>query len=109
MAEVNAERFWMGKAAKVVRRINVAWWLDRLNRLLVPVAVAVAGAILVIRERMESPPGMTEGLLAFGLGILLLAILSWFRARRHFLLAGDGIVRLDDQLGMRNRLVSAMN
>lgn len=104
---VGDERYWNSRAAAVARRVNAGWWLDWLNRLLVVGLVVFAVAILVLRTNRSPLLSGNVPLLVLGVLIGVLGLAAWAVSRKRFIDRGDGLVRLDDRLGLRNRLVTA--
>ena len=101
------ERMWRHRASALAVRLNLAWWTERFNQLLLTVLPLLAVAILAgrtWREQWISPAGIlltVAGLLALG------ALAAWLLARKRFVTGEVGLVRLDERLGLHNRLVSA--
>lgn len=107
MTPTAQERFWTRRAASLARRVNLGWWLDRFNGLLVVSLVVFALAILAARSYGSTLA--TGPILAGALGVVvtLLALVAWLISRRHYIGLEEGLVRLDDRLLLHNRLSSA--
>lgn len=107
MNQAVLERMWQRRASALATRLNLAWWMERFNQLLLTGLPVLAVAILAVRTWREpwiSPAGILvalAGLLAIG------AFTAWLLARKRFVTGEDGLVRLDERLGLHNRLVSA--
>jgi len=101
------ERFWTRRAASLARRVNLGWWLDRFNALVVVSLVVFALVILAARTYAASL--LTLPVVAGSLGgiVLLLALVAWLLSRRRFIGLEEGLVRLDDRLQLHNRLTTA--
>lgn len=107
MSQGELERFWVRRAARLARRCNTAWWLERFNLLALVGLLVFAAALLLARTwRAEwlFPPAVVAAL--FGL-LALFALAARFLGRPRFVDAGAGLARLDDRLGLHGRLVSA--
>lgn len=97
---------WRQQARKVARKINLAWWLDRLA---VPLVVtALIGSCLILLARRELPqfPWLETSIV----GVLLLAgmaLLAWWLARKQFESADDAMTRMEATMKMRNALSAA--
>ena len=96
---VGGERYWKNRAGAVARRVNLGWWLDRFNRLLVVGLVLFAISILILRS--YGSPLMGGHLPEIALAALVgaLVIVALLVSRRKFIDRGEGLVRLDDRLG----------
>ncbi len=107
MTQATLERLWKRRAASLARRINLGWWLERFNTLLLGGLLLFAILLLVGRTwRAEwLSPAWVGGALASLLALLGGA--AWWLGRRQFVGAEAGLVRLDDRLSLNNRLVSA--
>lgn len=102
-----AERYWRRRASAVARRVNAGWWVERLNLLLVIAFTGFAAVLLLLRS-LEHP--WVEGWQPFAVlgGLVLLAgLAAWWWSRSRYIGAEQGFVRLDDRLGLHNRLSSA--
>ena len=107
MDQVVLERHWNRRAAALARRLNLGWWLERFNQLVLVGLVLFAVALLAGRTwRADWMTPGTVGLVLGGL-LLVLAAVAWLLGRRRFVDAGKGLVRLDEKLRLHNRLVSA--
>ncbi|MCB1077990.1 MAG: hypothetical protein KDM64_09205, partial [Verrucomicrobiae bacterium] len=102
-----AAQTWRSLARRIVRKVNVGWWLQRLSPLLILGSLIIAAAILILRS--QAHPYLGSPWLPAGGGAALLAIVlgSWLLARRQFLKEKDGLVRLEDRLRLRNALTTA--
>jgi hypothetical protein len=101
------ERFWTRRASSLARRVNLGWWLDRFNGLVVVSLVVFAVAVLVVRSYRGA--FLSLPLVAAMLGgiVLALAFIAWLLSRRRFIGLEEGLVRLDDRLHLHNRLSAA--
>jgi len=101
------ERFWTRRAASLARRVNLGWWLDRFNALVVVSLVVFALVILAARTYAASL--LTLPVVAGSLGgiVLVLALVAWILSRRRYIGLEEGLVRLDDRLQLHNRLTTA--
>lgn len=107
MNQAVLERMWQRRAAALATRLNLAWWMERFNQLLLTGLPVLAVAILAIRTWREAWIS-SAGILATLAGLLAIgAFTAWLLARERFVTGGDGLVRLDERLGLHNRLVSA--
>jgi len=98
------ETFWRRKARATARRINLARWLEPV----VPAAAGlgvVTGCLLLVGRRNGWE--LTPLLAGAGLVLLVIAWMGWRRMRRHPFGPGEGLVRLEATLGLKNRLSSA--
>jgi hypothetical protein len=107
MDQAVLERQWNRRASALARRLNLGWWLERFNQLVLIGLLLFAVALLA--GRTWRADWMTPETVGLGLGGLLavLAVVAWLLGRKRFVDAGKGLVRLDEKLRLHNRLVSA--
>jgi hypothetical protein len=96
---------WLARADRLRLPVNILWWL----RTALPGAVAVhaglAAGLLVTRRAHIHPAYLVSGYAVAMLGVA--AVASW-RARRRFLDRNDALLRLENHLGLHNRLSAAL-
>jgi hypothetical protein len=107
MDQVVLERQWNRRAAALARQLNLGWWLERFNQLVLVGLVLFSVALLA--GRTWRADWMIPEAVGLGLGglLLVLAAVAWLLGRKRFVDAGKGLVRLDEKLRLNNRLVSA--
>jgi hypothetical protein len=107
MDQAVLERQWNRRASALARQLNLGWWLERFNQLVLVGLLLFAVALLA--GRTWRADWMTTEAVAIGLGGLLavLAAVAWLLGRKRFVNGGKGLVRLDEKLRLHNRLVSA--
>lgn len=104
--ESEDKRYWMQQAAKLSRRINLAWFLDGFAGPLL--IAAVVGSVLVLGVRREFPelhPAILGGSLAAVFLILGLIILK--RAWKRFESPSQAMVRIEATQQMNSALSAA--
>ncbi len=104
--ESEDKRYWMQQAAKLSRRINLAWFLDGFAGPLL--IAAVIGSVLVLGVRREFPelhPAILGGSLATLFLILGLIILK--RAWKRFESPPQALVRIEASQKMNSALSAA--
>jgi hypothetical protein len=104
---VGGERYWKNRAGAVARRVNLGWWLDRFNRLLVVGLVLFAVSILILRSYGSQLMNGHLPEIALAALVGLAVIVALIISRRKFIDREEGLVRLDDRLALCNRLVTA--
>lgn len=107
MNQAVLERQWNRRAAALAGRLNLGWWLERFNQLVLVGLLLFAVVLLAGRTwRADwiSPVPVFVGLTVL---VVVLALTSWLLVRRRFVGAEKGLVRLDEKLSLHNRLVSA--
>ncbi|MEX2580681.1 MAG: hypothetical protein WD342_16610 [Verrucomicrobiales bacterium] len=103
----DAETLWRRRASSVKRRINAAWWWDRVNAL--SLAAFFVLAVVVLCLRTFRSPDLDWRILAAAIAATwaLVAVLAGIWSRRRFVAVEDGLTRLDESLHLRNRLSAA--
>ncbi len=107
MSQDVLERLWRRRAASLSRRFNFGWWLERFNAL--SFAGLLLGAVALLVLRTWRPDGF-DPLLPGGILAIVLVIFAggaYWAGRKHFVGTEAGLIRLDDRLGLNNRLISA--
>lgn len=107
MDQPHLARIWQRRAATLAGRLNFAWWLERFNALLL-VVLGVAAVVLLTLRTMR--PEILEASRAGWIAAVLLPALAlgaWSMARRRFVDARAGLVRLEDRLSLHNGLSAA--
>ena len=102
MDQVVLERQWNRRAAAVARQLNLGWWLERFNQLVLVGLVLFAVALLA--GRTWRADWITPETVGLGLGglLLVLAAVAWLLGRKRFVDARKGLVRLDEKLRLNN-------
>ncbi len=104
--ESEDKRYWMQQAAKLSRRINLAWFLDGFAGPLL--IAAVIGSVLVLGVRREFPdlhPAILGGSLA---GIfLILGLIILKKAWKRFESPEQALVRIEASQKMNSALSAA--
>ncbi len=107
MSQADLERLWRRRATVLARRCNLAWWLERFN------ALALGGLLLfsalILAARTARVPWIDPALVGGSLAGLLAAcsLVAWWLGQGKFVAAAAGLVRLEDRLGLHNRLSAA--
>lgn len=98
--------YWLNQAARLRRRVNLAWWLEAMAAPLLVASLAGAAAILWTRREhpVVDPWWLGGGVAA---AVLALAAGCWFLARRRFERTEDSLVRLEVAMSLRNSLSTA--
>lgn len=90
----------------MARRVNAGWWLARFNLLAASGLSLLAVVVLFWRTFRWEPAGAVAPFV-FAAVLILSAGAAWWWSRGKFIGVRDGLVRLDDRLGLRNRLTAA--
>lgn len=102
----SSSRHWLALARRLRLQFNAGWWLDRLNPLLIALAVVTAAAIVLLRTM--GTPVATPWFWGTALALAALALAgSYAWARRRFMRPEQALVRLEDRLGLCNALTCA--
>lgn len=100
----NNERYWRGKARQVALLVNGFWCLHVFMPLFVILNLIGAAVLLYLRSReMVLQPFWS----IYGVLVLCFTIVAYVRSRRRMFSHEDGLVRIDEFLGMHCRLPSA--
>lgn len=97
---------WHALARRVVWKVNLGWWVERLTPLLASVGVVGFASILWLRSRgvevglAQAWPWLAGAVAASGLT-------AWALARRQFISREEGLVRLETKLRLHNALTVA--
>ncbi len=106
MSNSDREKVWRSLAGRLVRKVNVGWWLQLLTPLLVVGSLVIGSAILIMRS-MWLPIENTWFLIGTGTLIVIMLIVAGIFAKRRFIEQKDGLVRLEEGLSLRNALTAA--
>jgi len=102
----DTSQVWSRHAAATRRRVNLAWWFEKLAPFLVVGGVALAAVILYLRSVHRPIDGITAAGIGGGL-LLLSALLAWVLARKRFISGDQGMVRLESRMELHNALSTA--
>jgi len=98
------ESFWKSCARREAWKFNFGWWLQFFLPWIVAAGLITAVVLLALRSMESGLSGaalVAAGLLVLGLGV------SFVLARKKFLTRSESLARLDGDLRLHNRLVSA--
>lgn len=98
-------RGWQSALRRLVRRINLGWWLQCWVPLLLLACLTGAVVILVARSLLTAPMSWLPW--CGPAVVLLTAGMAWLRARRFFESEETARVRLEDALGLHSGLTAA--
>jgi hypothetical protein len=101
-----SELAWRKAARSLRRQVNLAWWLEHLTSPLVICSLLGCIAVILLRRYVPGLP-MTWLYAGIGSGLACLALIAWWRARKHFEQPESALVRLEAAMGMNNALTAA--
>lgn len=101
------ERLWTRRASSLARRVNLGWWLERFNGLVIASLMLFALTVLGLRTFQKTALSLTWVAASLGLLLVVIALVAWIFSKRRFIGMNEGLVRLDDRLHLNNRLISA--
>ena len=105
MDQTTRKRSWDSALRRLVRRVNLGWWLQAWVGVLVVTSLVGAAVILGLRTlRPESASWMPWLLVA---AVLTTMVVAWVRARKSFETVESARVRLEDALGLHSVLSAA--
>lgn len=97
---------WYHLARQTRRKINCGWCLHVCSTPLVVVSLGLLGPTLWARRNWPQQAPLWYAWVA-GSAVVLVLLGSWWVARRRFVTASAALVRLEDRLGLHNRLSAA--
>ncbi|MDF1824556.1 MAG: hypothetical protein P1U68_07930 [Verrucomicrobiales bacterium] len=101
------ERYWLGEADRVKRHINVAWWVERFNWLLVSGVLSLSAVLLWKRTEADFVLSVEILLIVSGVVVFLSGAGAWVWSRQFFIGRKEALIRLDDRLSLNSQLISA--
>ena len=106
MAGENPQSRWLAIAQATARRLNWAWFLEKLSLPLLIAGLTGAGLVMLARREWSAFPWVPA--LAVASGILAIVILiAWLVARRHFTSQEKALVRIESAMALNNSLTAA--
>jgi hypothetical protein len=100
-----AQRFWRRKARLTAWRFNLSWTLRAFLPSALVLSAVFACGLVILRQNGETPAA-AWGWYAGALLLAAAAAALW--TRKRFFSLQDALVRLEWQLGLRNRLSAAL-
>ncbi|MEM6916347.1 MAG: hypothetical protein AAF491_07235 [Verrucomicrobiota bacterium] len=107
MGSSESRSFWLNEAVRVRRRINLGWWLERLNWILLLLFLLLSAFILWDRTEEKGVLDLPRLAWTSLLLALVASAVAWLGSRKRFVDLKEALVRLDDRWSLDNRLVSA--
>lgn len=105
MNEEEIRRSWDQVTARLVRRVNLGWWLQRWLPILLVISLIAAVALLGLRSVGITP--MHWLWIGFACAVAGSVIAAWWLARQRFEDVPSARVRLEEALGLHSRLSAA--
>lgn len=109
MNAADHQRLWTRQALSVARRINLGWWWQKSGLITAASLLVVALVFLCIRTIGSAEMDPATAIWPVLAMLILSTTVGWMLSRKRFVGPNQGFVRLDEKLGMRNRLTSASN
>jgi hypothetical protein len=103
--QAEAQRFWRRKARLTAWRVNLSWTLRGFLPPAMGISAVFACVLLIVRKNGGDRPAMWDW---YAGALVLAAAAAAVWARKRFFSLQDALVRLDWQLGLRNRLSAAL-
>lgn len=94
----------MSRARRFTLRVNVGWWLDVWLPTVLVLSASEAACVFILRRLGRDPQ---LAVLLYAIGMTLAAVLAYSIGRRKFYSIRDGLVRLEHQHQLHNRLSAA--
>jgi len=104
MDEGGPESFWRRAARRVARQVNLAWVVERATPWLVLSSLAGAVVMVCVRTWGEIEGGWPWAVALVTCLVFLSLAAGWVLARPRFIGEREGLVRLEDRLGLANGL-----
>ena len=106
MGQENIRKIWLALAKKTARRINRAWFLEKLAIPLLALGVFAAGLILILRRALETLPYLPLSL-ALGTAFSIVTLTSYYLARKRFTTSESTLHRIDSAQNLSSSLAAA--
>jgi hypothetical protein len=106
MAEENAQTRWLAVARATARRFNWAWFLEKLSLPLLLAGLVGAALVMLARREWTVFPWVPSLAVAGGM-LVLVSLIAWFVARRHFTSKEKALVRIESAMALNNSLTAA--
>ena len=104
---MSSQSLWEAHARRVARKVNVAWWLQRLSAPLLLCSLIGTGVLLWMR-RQYPDLSTQECLLAVAGVVLMIVLLTWAWAQRSFEKPSQSLVRMEAAMRLRSGLSAAL-
>ncbi len=104
---MDSEKNWTRRATSISRRINLGWWWQKTSLISAITFLVLALVFLCLRSIYRTELDSALAALVAVTLFFLAGVAGWILSRSRFVGIGEGFVRLDEKLLMRNRLASA--
>lgn len=105
MNQEEIRRSWDREVARLARRVNLGWWLQRWLPLML--GLSVFAALLFFALRSLGVANQYYWWVGYAGAVVAAMCLAWWLARRRFESHAAARIRLEDALGLRSRLTAA--
>lgn len=103
----DSEKWWRHEAGRVSRRVNAGWFFQNLAPFFVWGGIVLTVLILFARTVRPEAASPVNALIVLAVYLAGVAPVAFAMARRRFISCREGLVRLEDRLGLNNALTSA--
>lgn len=98
------QKFWLREAGKLTFRYNFAWWVSEFFNVAVFLTLFFACLLLLLRKLDYVFSGFW---ITWATALFVAGLFALWRLRRHRFTLEDALIRLESQMGLKNRLSSA--
>jgi len=107
MSQKERSKAWRRVISATRRKVNTAWWLERLAPLSIGFGILAASALLYLRTQPWFEQHYMPALIAASVTAVLLPLLALILGQRNFISEKEAAVRLDSVMGLNNALTVA--
>ena len=100
------QQTWTNHARATAKKLNLAWWIEKLNIPLTITALLVTVYILTARY-FDQLPGLLMLITSLVTIIMLIGLICWKFSKPAFESADQSLVRIEEKMKLRNALSAA--
>ena len=105
-ARESSQSRWLAVAQATTRRLNWAWFLEKLSLPLLVAGLIGSALVMFARREWVSFPWLPFAAITAGI-LALVVVIAWLIARRHFTSQEKALVRIESAMALNNSLTAA--